>query len=128
MNACDMRRRTALLIAAAALAACASNTGDRGGTGSSGANSGGSSGTAVAVAGVTQPVEIVRDKYGVSHIYAQNQRDLFFAQGWNAARDRLWQLDLWRRQGEGKMAEQFGPRFVAEDRAARLFLFRGNLE
>ncbi|WP_454668386.1 penicillin acylase family protein [Achromobacter kerstersii] len=80
------------------------------------------------MAGLTQPVEIVRDKHGVSHIYAQNQNDLFFAQGFSAARDRLWQLDLWRRQGEGKMAEQFGPRFIEQDRAARLFLFRGDMQ
>lgn len=80
------------------------------------------------VAGLTQPVKIVRDKAGVSHIYAQNTHDLFFAQGFSAARDRLWQLDQWRRQGEGKMAEQFGPRFVAQDRAARMFLYRGDLE
>lgn len=78
--------------------------------------------------GLTQPVEILRDKYGVSHIYAQNQHDLFFAQGFSAARDRMWQLDLWRRQGEGKMAEQFGPRFIEQDRAARLFLYRGDLQ
>ncbi|MFP5405426.1 MAG: penicillin acylase family protein [Gammaproteobacteria bacterium] len=78
--------------------------------------------------GVTEPVEIVRDQYGVAHIYAKNQRDLFFAQGWSAARDRLWQLDQWRRQGEGKMAEQFGERFVEQDRAARLFLYRGDLD
>lgn len=82
----------------------------------------------IPVAGVQQPVEIVRDKNGVSHIYAANERDLFFAQGYNAARDRLWQLDQWRRRGEGKMAEQFGPRFLEHDRAARLFLFRGNLD
>ncbi|CAB3679044.1 penicillin acylase family protein [Achromobacter pestifer] len=80
------------------------------------------------MAGLSQPVEIVRDKHGVSHIYAQNQSDLFFAQGFSAARDRLWQLDLWRRQGEGKMAEQFGPRFIEQDRAARLFLFRGDMQ
>ena len=80
------------------------------------------------MAGLSQPVEIVRDKHGVSHIYAQNQNDLFFAQGFSAARDRLWQLDLWRRQGEGKMAEQFGPRFIEQDRAARLFLFRGDMQ
>ncbi|MGE8640069.1 MAG: penicillin acylase family protein, partial [Achromobacter sp.] len=80
------------------------------------------------MAGLSQPVEIVRDKHGVSHIYAQNQNDLFFAQGFTAARDRLWQLDLWRRQGEGKMAEQFGPRFIEQDRAARLFLFRGDMQ
>ncbi len=82
----------------------------------------------IAMAGLSQPVEIVRDRHGVSHIYAQNQDDLFFAQGFSAARDRLWQLDLWRRQGEGKMAEQFGPRFVEQDRAARLFLYRGDLQ
>lgn len=80
------------------------------------------------MAGLSQPVDIVRDKHGVSHIYAQNQNDLFFAQGFTAARDRLWQLDLWRRQGEGKMAEQFGPRFIEQDRAARLFLFRGDMQ
>ncbi|CAJ6929046.1 penicillin amidase [Burkholderia pseudomallei] len=86
--------------------------------------------TAVAagIAGLREPVRIVRDSVGVSHIYARNTHDLFFAQGYNAARDRLWQLDLWRRQGEGKMAEQFGPRFAAQDRAARLFLYRGDLE
>lgn len=78
--------------------------------------------------GLSAPVEIVRDRHGVSHIYAQNQNDLFFAQGFSAARDRLWQLDLWRRQGEGKMAEQFGPRFIEQDRAARLFLFRGDMQ
>jgi len=82
----------------------------------------------IAMAGLSQPVEIVRDRHGVSHIYAQNQEDMFFAQGFSAARDRLWQLDLWRRQGEGKMAEQFGPRFVEQDRAARLFLYRGDMQ
>ncbi|MDN7671001.1 penicillin acylase family protein [Burkholderia oklahomensis] len=80
------------------------------------------------IAGLREPVRIVRDSVGVSHIYARNTHDLFFAQGYNAARDRLWQLDLWRRQGEGKMAEQFGPRFAAQDRAARLFLYRGDLD
>src|SRR5690606_31975225 len=82
----------------------------------------------VDVPGLSQPVEILRDKHGVSHIYAQNEHDLFFAQGFAAARDRLWQLDLWRRRGEGKMAEQFGPRFIEQDRAARLFLYRGDLQ
>jgi penicillin amidase len=77
--------------------------------------------------GLRQPVAIVRDNAGISHIYAKNTPDLFFAQGYSAARDRLWQLDLWRRQGEGKMAEQFGPRFVEQDRAARMFLYRGDL-
>ncbi len=78
--------------------------------------------------GLTKPAEIVVDRWGIPHIYAATEADLFFAQGWNAARDRLWQLDLWRRQGEGKLAEAFGPRFVEQDRAARLFLYRGDLD
>ena len=78
------------------------------------------------LAGLTKPVDIVVDRWGIPHIYAATEADLFFAQGWNAARDRLWQLDLWRRQGEGKLAEAFGPRFVEQDRAARLFLYRGD--
>jgi penicillin amidase len=84
--------------------------------------------TAYSLPGLSEPVEILRDRWGVSHIYAQTVDDLFFAQGFNAARDRLWQLDLWRRQGEGKLAEAFGPRFVEKDRAARLFLFRGDMD
>lgn len=78
--------------------------------------------------GILKGAEILRDKWGVSHIYGQTMEDLFFAQGFNAARDRLWQLDLWRRQGEGKLGETFGPRFLDQDKAARLFLFRGDME
>jgi penicillin amidase len=80
------------------------------------------------VPGLSSEAEIVVDRWGIPHIYGRTMEDLFFAQGFNAARDRLWQLDLWRRQGEGKLAEAFGPRFVDQDRAARLFLYRGNLE
>ncbi|HKD41434.1 MAG TPA: penicillin acylase family protein, partial [Myxococcaceae bacterium] len=80
------------------------------------------------VPGLSRPAEIVVDRYGIPHIYGRTMEDLFFAQGFNAARDRLWQLDLWRRQGEGKLAEAFGSRFVNQDRAARLFLYRGDLD
>src|SRR5215470_7237933 len=80
------------------------------------------------VPGLSRPAEIVVDQYGIPHIYGRTMEDLFFAQGFNAARDRLWQLDLWRRQGEGKLAEAFGSRFVNQDRAARLFLYRGDLD
>src|SRR5215471_7682835 len=80
------------------------------------------------VPGLEQRAEIVVDRWGIPHIYARTMEDLFLVQGFNAARDRLWQLDLWRRQGEGKLAEAFGPRFVAQDRAARLFLYRGDLD
>jgi penicillin G amidase len=80
------------------------------------------------VAGLTQPVEIVRDKWGVSHIYASNQHDLFFAQGFNAARDRLFQFEMWRRRATGTLAEIQGSKAFAHDRGARLLRYRGNIE
>ncbi|MCS6816347.1 MAG: penicillin acylase family protein, partial [Blastocatellia bacterium] len=80
------------------------------------------------VPGLERPVEILRDRWGVAHIYAQTEHDLFFAQGYTVARDRLFQLELWRRQATGTLAEAFGPRFLEHDRAARLFRFRGDLE
>jgi penicillin amidase len=78
-----------------------------------------------AVSGPWAPVEILIDRWGVSHVYASSPYDAFFAQGWCAARDRLWQIDLWRRRGLGLLSEVFGPSFVEQDRAARLFLYRG---
>ena len=77
--------------------------------------------------GLQAPVEILVDRWGVPHIYATNTYDVFFGQGFNAARDRLWQLDLWRRRGLGEMAKVFGPAYVEQDRAARLFLYRGDM-
>ncbi len=77
--------------------------------------------------GLHGPVEIVRDSNGIAHIRARDEHDLFFAQGWNAARDRLFQLELWRRQATGTMAEALGPRWAARDRAARLFAYRGDM-
>ncbi len=79
------------------------------------------------VPGLDAPVEILVDRWGVAHVFAGGQDDMFFAQGWNAARDRLWQIDLWRRRGEGTLSEVFGPRFVEQDRAARLLLYRGDM-
>ena len=52
---------------------------------------------------------------------------MFFLQGYNAARDRLWQIDLWRKRGLGLLAKDFRTGYVAQDRAARLFLYRGDL-
>ncbi|HEY8572346.1 penicillin acylase family protein [Phenylobacterium sp.] len=82
---------------------------------------------AAAVAGLREPAEIVVDRWGVPHIYAQSARDAFFLQGWNAARDRLWQIDLWRKRGLGRLSASFGPAYVEQDRAARLFLYRGDM-
>jgi len=75
-----------------------------------------------------RPVEILVDRWGISHIYAQTEHDLFFAQGWNAARDRLFQLELWRRQATGTVAELLGPRELRRDVGTRLFKFRRNLD
>ena len=81
----------------------------------------------LAITGLSAPVEIRIDKWGVPHIKAQNMPDLFFAQGFNAARDRLWQIDLARKRGLGLLAADFGPGYLAQDRAARLFLYRGDM-
>jgi penicillin amidase len=80
------------------------------------------------VAGLSQPVEIRRDHWGINHIYAANEADLFFAQGYAAARDRLFQFELWRRQATGTVAEILGRRELARDRGARLHMFRGDLD
>ncbi|MFQ5536264.1 MAG: penicillin acylase family protein [Gemmatimonadota bacterium] len=80
------------------------------------------------VPGLDAPVEIVVDRWGIPHIYASTEHDVFFAQGWNAARDRLFQLELWRRQATGTVAEILGSREVERDRGTRLFRFRGDLE
>ena len=80
------------------------------------------------IAGLSQPVEILRDRWGINHIYAQNEADLFFAQGYAAARDRLFQFEVWRRQATGTVAEMLGRRELRRDRGARLHMFRGDLD
>ncbi|MGH9175758.1 MAG: penicillin acylase family protein, partial [Vicinamibacterales bacterium] len=87
-----------------------------------------SSTTTLQLNGVSQPVEIIRDRWGINHIYAQNEGDLFFAQGYAAAKDRLFQFEMWRRQATGTVAEILGPREVKRDIGARLHLFRGDLD
>ena len=79
------------------------------------------------VAGLKQPAEILVDQWGVPHIYAKSVDDAFLVQGFNAARDRLFQIDLWRRRGLGRLAEVLGPAYVEQDKAARLFLYRGDM-
>lgn len=80
------------------------------------------------VPGLHEPVEVIRDKYGINHIYARNEHDLFFAQGYCAAKDRLFQFEIWRRQATGTVAEILGPDEVMRDIGTRLFKFRGNLD
>jgi len=78
--------------------------------------------------GLKQEVEVLRDNYGINHIYANNQDDLFFMQGYLAARDRLFQFEIWRRQATGTVAEILGKKELDRDIGTRLFKFRGNLE
>jgi penicillin amidase len=80
------------------------------------------------VAGLNAPADIVIDHWGIAHIFAANIHDAFFLQGYNAARDRLWQIDLWRKRGLGLLAKSLGPAYVDQDRAARLFLYRGDMQ
>ena len=82
----------------------------------------------IKVAGLEQGAEILVDRWGVPHIYAQSQDDAFFAQGFNAARDRLFQIDLWRRRGLGELASVFGSAYLEQDKASRLFLYRGDMQ
>ena len=62
------------------------------------------------------------------HIYAQNQDDLFFAQGFVQAQDRLFQMDLWRRSVQGRLSEVLGPNFVERDAMTRRIQYRGDLD
>ncbi|MCG8414026.1 MAG: penicillin acylase family protein [Pseudomonadales bacterium] len=77
------------------------------------------------VEGLQQPVEILKDRWGISHIYAETEHDLFFAQGYSAARDRLFQFEIWRAQATGTTAEILGPKAIERDHGMRLFKFRG---
>ena len=78
--------------------------------------------------GLKEPVEVLRDRWGVPHIYARNADDLFFAQGFVAAQDRLFQVDLWRRIGLGETAELVGKPGLEADRFARLLRYRGDMD
>jgi penicillin amidase len=75
--------------------------------------------------GLQEPVDVLRDRWGVPHIYARNTHDLFFAQGYVMAQDRLWEMEWWRRELEGRQAEVLGPAAVERDRLARLLKYRG---
>ena len=81
----------------------------------------------LAVPGLRRPVRVLRDHWGVAHIYAQNQHDLFFAQGLVAAQDRLFQMEMWKRAGQGRLSEILGPSALARDVDARLLMYRGNM-
>jgi penicillin amidase len=78
------------------------------------------------VPGLHHRVRVQRDTWGVAHIYARDQHDLFFAQGFVAAQDRLFQMELWKRAGQGRLAEILGPSAVPRDISARRLRYRGD--
>ncbi len=80
-----------------------------------------------AISGLESSVEVVRDSFGLNHIYAQSEHDLFFAQGYLAARDRLFQFEIWRRQATGTVSEILGEKELKRDIGTRLFKYRGDL-
>ena len=82
----------------------------------------------LSVPGLEKPVEIIVDHWGIPHIYADTEHDLFFAQGYYGAMDRLFQYEIWRRQATGTVAEILGERELERDIGTRLFKFRGDLE
>jgi penicillin amidase len=73
----------------------------------------------IAVAGLRAPVEVWRDSLGVAHVWADSEYDLFFAQGYVHAQERLWQMELFRHVAEGRLAEMLGPPLVETDRFLR---------
>ena len=77
------------------------------------------------IPGLRDSVQVIRDRWGVPHIYARNIDDLFLAQGFVQAQDRLWQMDMYRRTWSGELAEILGPSYVAHDKLARLLKYRG---
>ncbi len=82
----------------------------------------------ISISGLQKEVEVIRDENGINHIYAKNEHDLFFSQGYLAAKDRLFQFEIWRRRATGTVAEILGFREFNRDKGARLFQFRGDKE
>lgn len=80
------------------------------------------------ISGLEHRVDVLRDGWGVAHIYAQNQHDLFFAQGVVASQDRLFQMELWKRAGQGRLAEVLGPSALQRDITARALRYRGEMQ
>jgi penicillin G amidase len=80
------------------------------------------------VPGLRHAVRVQRDQWGVAHIYAESEEDLFFAQGFVVAQDRLFQMELWKRAGQGRLAEILGPEAVQRDINARRLRYRGDMQ
>ena len=73
----------------------------------------------LSIEGLREPVEVFRDERGIPHIYARNLHDLYLAQGYVTAQDRIWQMEIARRAAAGRLAEILGERYVERDRHLR---------
>src|SRR5215212_11080871 len=73
--------------------------------------------------GLERPVDVLRDRFGVPQIFAENERDLFFAQGYVHAQDRFFQMELGRRAGHGRLSELLGGSALEFDRLSRTIGF-----
>jgi penicillin amidase len=78
---------------------------------------------ALRLPGLGAPARVLRDRWGVPHIYAASSADLFMAQGFVHAQDRLWQMELQRRTGHGRLSELFGEIALDSDRFVRIMGF-----
>ncbi len=73
----------------------------------------------IKISGLKKPVQVFRDAYGVPHIYAKNEADLYKVVGYVTAQDRLWQMDLLRRVTQGRLSEIFGEKTIDTDEFLR---------
>ena len=80
----------------------------------------------ITLSGLREDVKIIRDTYGVPHLYAENEPDLLFAFGYAMAQDRLWQMDFYRRLGHGRLSEVLGKELVEVDRYFRMISAAGS--
>ncbi len=78
----------------------------------------------ITLAGLDKPVEVIRDEFGIPHIRAESEGDLYFALGFVNAQDRLWQMDIFRRISHGRLAEILGPSLIGLDHRHRVFGYR----
>ncbi|NWJ44847.1 MAG: penicillin acylase family protein [Chloroflexi bacterium] len=76
------------------------------------------------LSGLKSPVEVIRDKWGIPHLYAQSLSDLAFAQGFVQAQDRMWQMEFQRRVASGRLSEIFGDATLEADKMMRRLQLR----
>ena len=83
---------------------------------------------AIQVAGLESSATVLRDEHGIVNIYADNPHDLFLAQGYVHAQERLWQMEVWRHISSGRLSELFGKSTLDQDRFIRTLGWRQSAE